>query len=107
MPRRLRTPGPGMYNSKSAFGTQAISETRTSMTIGFGQPTLHSSNRGILPLEGRHSPGPIYMNAAACKKPPLSTQRGGPSPNAATLIRPTTRSRLPMMPWPREWDSEP
>ena len=40
----------------------------------FGPPAPEGS-RGILPMEGRQSPGPIYMNAAACKKQALSTKR--------------------------------
>ena len=44
------------------------------MVIGFGTPGTNS-DRGMLPLEGRHSPGPIYMNAAACRKQALSTRR--------------------------------
>ena len=71
----LRTPGPGVYNSAVACGTQALSTQRTSSQVGFGQPSVSSGGRGILPHEGRHSPGPIYMNAAACTKQQLSTKR--------------------------------
>ena len=53
---------------------QIYSMQRSSPISGFGQPGRDSS-RGILPLEGRASPGPIYMNAAACKKQALSTRR--------------------------------
>lgn len=71
----LRTPGPGVYNARSSIGLQPYSTQRSSLVVGFGAPTLQSSDRGILPLEGRHSPGPIYMNAPACRKQALSTKR--------------------------------
>ena len=71
----LRTPGPGVYNAATACGGQVQSTNRSAPTACFGQPSVNSGGRGILPLEGRHSPGPIYMNAAACKKQQLSTKR--------------------------------
>ena len=70
----MRTPGPGTYSLKTALGPQPSSQQRSGMVIGFGAPGANS-NRGMLPLEGRYSPGPIYMNAAACKKQALSTRR--------------------------------
>jgi len=70
----LRTPGPGTYNLKSSVGTQVDSQARSAQQLGFGPPAPDGA-RGILPLEGRQSPGPIYMNAPACKKQSLSTKR--------------------------------
>jgi len=75
----LRTPGPGNYNAKSAFASQVLSDQRTQPSAAFGTPSAGSSaSRGILPLEGRASPGPIYMNAAACRKQTLSDKRSAP-----------------------------
>ena len=74
----LKTPGPGVYNTPSAVGLQVYSTNRSGRIVGFGVPTLQSSDRGILPLEGRHSPGPVYMVAPACKKQALSTKRSAP-----------------------------
>ena len=76
----LRTPGPGVYNSRSSLMVQVYSPHRSSMVVGFGTPTVASSDRGILPLEGRHSPGPVYMNAPACRKQALSGRRSAPRP---------------------------
>jgi len=70
----LRTPGPGTYQLESSVGAQVNSTQRTSQQMVFGPPAPEGS-RGILPMEGRQSPGPIYMNAAACKKQALSTKR--------------------------------
>jgi len=71
----LRTPGPGNYNYKSAMGLQVYSTQRTSMTVGFGTPGRGEGGRGILPLEGRASPGPIYMNAGGLRRQALSDRR--------------------------------
>ena len=76
-----RMPGPGTYSLKPALGPQPYSTNKSAMQIAFGTPTANSSSRGILPLEGRHSPGPVYMNAAACKKQALSTKR-----SAGTMV---------------------
>ena len=76
----MRTPGPGVYNSRSSVGLQVYSIQRSSRVVGFGTPTANSSDRGILPLEGRHSPGPVYMVAPACRKQALSTKRSAPRP---------------------------
>ena len=57
---------------------QSYSVHRSGMVIGFGQPTPNSSNRAP-PLHGKHSPGPIYMAAAGCKKQALSTKRSMPT----------------------------
>ena len=70
--------GPGNYNMRSACGVQVASTQRSASAAAFGQPSVSNTGRGILPLEGRHSPGPIYMNAAACKKQGLSTKRSAP-----------------------------
>ena len=71
----MRTPGPGVYNAPVACGTQTLSTQRSASAANFGQPSVSSNGRMIMPLEGKHSPGPIYMNAAACKKQQLSTKR--------------------------------
>jgi hypothetical protein len=72
----LRTPGPGNYNSRSACGTQVYSLQRTAPASSFGPaPAKMKVGRGELPLEGRSSPGPIYMNAPACRKQTLSDKR--------------------------------
>ena len=71
----LRTPGPGNYNTKPALGIQVDSDMRSGMVIGFGTPGRGEGGRGILPLEGRASPGPIYMNAASLKRQALSDKR--------------------------------
>jgi len=71
----LRTPGPGVYNAVSACGPQASSELKSSSAAAFGVPSVNGSGRSIVMLEGKHSPGPIYGNAAACKKQVLSTKR--------------------------------
>lgn len=71
----MRTPGPGVYNTVTACGPQVSSTQRSAPLNGFGQPSVSSSGRGILPLEGRHSPGPIYMNHPGCKKQVLSQKR--------------------------------
>ena len=73
----LRTPGPGVYNQIAACASQPSSELRSSQAINMGVPSNNSS-RGMLPLAGRHSPGPIYMNAAATGKQQLSWKRTGP-----------------------------
>ena len=73
-----RTPGPGGYNIPNSCGQQVPSTQRSSPAACFGQPSINSGGRGILPLEGRHSPGPVYMNAAACKKQALSVRRSAP-----------------------------
>ena len=75
----MRTPGPGVYNSGAALGNQVHSTMRSGSVVGFGTPSANGSNRGILPLEGRHSPGPVYMNAVACRKQALSTKRSAPT----------------------------
>ena len=71
----LRTPGPGNYNQKSSMGLQVYSTQRSAMVIGFGTPGRGEGGRGILPLEGRASPGPIYMNAGGLRKQALSDRR--------------------------------
>ena len=78
LPPHLCTRRPGVYNSRSSVGLQVYSTQRSSRLVGFGTPTVQSSDRGILPLEGRHSPGPVYMNAPACRKQALSTKRSAP-----------------------------
>jgi hypothetical protein len=62
-----RVPGPGVYNLRSAMGHQPLSMYKSAMHIGFGTPSLGGSGRSA-PLEGRHSPGPIYMAAGGCRK---------------------------------------
>jgi len=69
-----RTPGPGNYGYNSAMGIQVYSTQRSAMTIGFGTPGP-GSNRGMLPLEGRASPGPIYMNAGSMRKQAISERK--------------------------------
>jgi hypothetical protein len=72
-PGGLRTPGPGAYTFNPALGTQVNSPYRTGMQIGFGTPS--KGGRMVLPLEGRASPGPIYMNAGGLRKQAVSDRR--------------------------------
>lgn len=72
-PGGLRTPGPGAYTYNPALGTQVNSPYRTGMQMGFGTPS--KGGRMVLPLEGRASPGPIYMNAGGLRKQAISDRR--------------------------------
>jgi hypothetical protein len=71
----MRTPGPGVYNAASACGHQVSSTAKTASSPYFGQPSIGGAGRSVTVLEGRHSPGPIYMGAVACRKQALSTRR--------------------------------
>ena len=74
-----RTPGPGNYGLRGAMGTQVGSVYRSSSSACFGTPSAAGGGgRTVMTLEGRHSPGPIYMNQAACVKQELSTRRSMP-----------------------------
>jgi len=75
----VRTPGPGHYNTRSSMGSQAYSTQRSAPTMSFGQPSTQQNARGILPLEGRHSPGPIYLTGPACRKQVASDKRSMPT----------------------------
>lgn len=74
----IRNPGPGVYNYKSSMGSQVNSDQRSAPIASFGTPGRGDGGRGILPLEGRASPGPIYMNSqGACRRQALSSCRSG------------------------------
>ena len=74
-----RTPGPGNYGLRGAMGTQVGSVYRSSSSACFGTPSAAGGGgRSVMTLEGRHSPGPIYMNQAACTRQELSWKRSAP-----------------------------
>ena len=75
-----RMPGPGVYTLKSGFGRQAYSVHLSGRTAGFGTPSVNGkASRSVLPLEGRASPGPIYLApSSTTRRQALSTKRSAP-----------------------------
>ncbi len=72
-------PGPGVYAQRGALGHQPSSTHVSGRTAGFGNPRVNTkAGRSAMPLEGRYSPGPIYMAQSGTRKQTLSTKRSMP-----------------------------